>query len=106
MCSGCSGPCAGCKSVKLVLLALVTLLTIAAAIGLYLVHVTPTGLVFGTTEGSLSIIALLACLMSWKKTYKGVCPCTKGGCGCGGKHGCGDEKGMCPGCGHSPCTCK
>jgi hypothetical protein len=102
MCSGCGSSCGACKAVGVVMLILVTVLTLAAAIGLYMVHVTPAGLVFGTTEGSLSIMALLFCLISWKKICKGVCGCC--GKGCGGK--CAGKEGMCPGCGHNPCTCK
>ncbi len=91
MSCGSSNGCGGCKACSVLLAIIFTLTTIAAAIGLYKAHFVG-GMHFGTIEGSLSIFALIASLMAWKKTLMVVCGCGKGACGagaCGGKCGCG-----------------
>ena len=77
---------------------LTTVTTIATLIGVYMTHITPEGWMFGSLNGSVAVIAFLASIMCWLKLVKKMCPCgSKGACGAGG---------MCPGCGHSPCTCR
>lgn len=43
---------------------------VAAGIGVYLAHVTPQGMVFGTAGGSLSLIAFVATLLGFMKQLK------------------------------------
>ncbi len=94
--------CGGCKTCSVVLAIIFTLTTIAAAIGLYQAHFVG-GIQFGTVEGSLSIFALVASLLAWKKVLMACCGCDTSGCGgCGG---CGDgacskeDMAGCGGCG-------
>lgn len=89
--------CGGCKTCAVVLAIIFTLTTIAAAIGLYQAHFVG-GIQFGTVEGSLSIFALVASLLAWKKVLMACCGCDAGSC-CGGgcDSACGKE-GM-AGCG-------
>lgn len=57
--------------------ALATICTLAALGGLYKAHVLSSGLVFGTTSGSLSILAVVASLFFLKKTCDGsMCACS------------------------------
>jgi hypothetical protein len=79
----------------------ITALTIAAAIGVYSTHMTAEGWMFGTLNGSVAIIALLAALVSWLKIFKKMCGCRRKGCGCGS----GCEGGKC-GCPPGQCNCK
>ncbi len=53
-------------------------ITIAALIGAYMAHVMPDGVVFGTTNGSLSLIAFTAAIVLLGKQMRKCCPC--GGC--------------------------
>ncbi len=111
-----------CKFFTALVLLLVTLTTVAAAIGVWHTHVMPTGVwVFGTAEGSLSLLVLIVSLMAWLKLFKKMCSCgSKMGCGTGscscgmgGACMCGKDgmmkEGMgakCPVCGKNPCKCK
>ena len=93
---GCGGGgcCGGCKAICAIVALLTTITTIATLIGVYNTHVTPDGWMFGSLNGSVAIVAFLVSVMCWLKLVKKMCPCGK-------KMG-----GMCPGCGHSPCTCQ
>lgn len=100
--SSCSGKCGVCKGVGILFGLLFVLGAIAALLGVWNAHMTDAGWVFGSPEGSLSLIALVATGMGVLKASKN-CPCRGKGCGAG--CGCGDKAGMCPGCGKSPCVC-
>jgi ABC-type nickel/cobalt efflux system permease component RcnA len=89
-CSG--GNCGGCKGITAVVTLLLTVVAIASLLGVYNTHMTAEGWMFGTLNGSVAIIAFTAAIMCWIKLVKKMCPCGKSG--------------MCPGCGHNPCTCK
>ena len=91
----------GCKVMTGIVTLLVTVMTVAALIGVWMTHMTAEGWMFGTPNGSLSVIAFVVSVMCWLKLVKKMCPCgSKGMCKDGS---CG---GMCPGCGKSPCMCK
>jgi len=69
--------CLFCEWLSVVLTALATICTLAAIVGLYKAHVMSDGLVFGTSMGSLSIVALVFSLVFLKKTCDGcMCDCT------------------------------
>ena len=87
----CGGPCGVCKALVALL---TTVTTVATLIGVYMTHVTPEGWMFGSLNGSVAVVAFLLSIMCWLKLVKKLCPCGKMG------------GGMCPGCGHSPCTCR
>lgn len=69
-----SGLCSFCEVWSVVLAALALVCTLAAIAGVYQAHVLSSGLTFGTSTGSLSIIALVISLFLLKK----VCD----SCGC------------------------
>lgn len=62
-----SGLCSFCEIWSVVLAALATLCTLVAIAGVYKAHVLSSGLTFGTSTGSLSIIALAISLFLLKK---------------------------------------
>jgi hypothetical protein len=71
-----SGICVFCEWLTIILTALSTITSIAAIAGLYKSHVMSDGLVFGTSTGSLSIIALIISLVFLKKTCEAcMCEC-------------------------------
>ena len=72
-CVGC-GSCAVCKLIALVLMILSVLGTIAALIGVYKAHFLAGGAAFGTTNGSLALVALALMLFLLKKAAE-CCPC-------------------------------
>lgn len=92
-CSG--GRCAGCKFVVVIVALLTTITTVATFIGVWQTHMTAEGWSFGTTNGSLAVIAFVASIMCWLKLVKKICPCGKGSCG-----------GACSSCGTDPCSCR
>lgn len=73
-------PCAACLVVKWVVAVLLFLATIAAFVGMYKTHVTPTGLTFTTTQGALYLLAFSATVSLWVKHMKGCCKCGGGEC--------------------------
>ncbi len=92
MCGSCSScGCAGCKTAGILSLIVIGLLSIAALVGVYMAHMTAEGMLFGTLEGSLSIVAAIFGVKATSKLCKSVCPCnSKGGkccdssdCNCG-----------------------
>ena len=90
---GSCSSCGGCKVIVSIVALLTTVTTVATLIGVYMTHVTAEGWMFGTPNGSLSVLAFLVSIMCWLKLVKKMCPCGKKG-------------GVCPGCGTSPCSCK
>lgn len=71
-----SGLCSFCEWLSVVLTALATIAALAAVAGLYKAHVLSSGLTFGTSTGSLSIIALVASLLFLKKACDAcMCDC-------------------------------
>ncbi len=79
MCGSCC-ECGACKVIRIIVSLLLLAATVAAFIGMWHNHVTPTGWVFGTTEGSLSILTFVASLMLLFKTSKKLCPCNSCNC--------------------------
>ncbi len=71
-----------CKVVAVVVFILMALLAVASLLGVWMTHMGPTGLQFGTPEASLSIIAAAIALMLAKKMMCKMCPCGKKAC-CG-----------------------
>lgn len=66
--------CQICSVCSIVTMVLAALLTLAAIVGVYKAHVLSSGLVFGTSTGSFSIIALVASLALLKKAGES-CSC-------------------------------
>jgi len=68
--------CDLCTILNLVIGVFAALLSLAALVGVYMSHVLPSGLVFGTTSGSLSIMAFGLSLFLLKKAMAAcVCQC-------------------------------
>jgi hypothetical protein len=65
---------------------------VAAVIGAYKAHLSVDGWMFGSLNGSASLIAVIVTLFGLTKMMGKVCPCTKSG--------------MCSMCGKDPCMCK
>lgn len=92
MCStSCSsgGKSLACKIVAGIFLLLTTVTTLAMLVGVYRAHVIPAdylpqmpagGLLFGSPEGSLAVIAFIASAALWLKIVCKMCPCTKKTC--------------------------
>ena len=59
-----------CLFMHLVVSALLLLVAIAAFIGVYKAHVLADGLTFGTTSGSLAIIAFVVAFLAFMKSMK------------------------------------
>lgn len=78
-CGSCcsDGKCGGCKAIITIVAILTTATTVAAAIGVYITHITPEGWMFGTLNSSVAIIAFLASIMCWLKLVKKLCHCGK-----------------------------
>ncbi len=111
-CSG--GKCIGCKVVAGVFALLSTLTTLAMLMAVYRTHVMPTGgLMFGSPEGSLAVIAFAASAALWLKVVCKLCPCgSKGMCGAGAcdkgacaMPGCCKDGSCCKACNKCPCEC-
>lgn len=66
--------CEFCLYVNIFISALAAIVAIAALVGVYKAHVLSTGLAFGTTSGSLSILALTFSLFLLKKALEN-CSC-------------------------------
>jgi hypothetical protein len=64
----------GCMVVHVIVAALLLLLSLAALVGVYKSHVLLDGLAFGTTSGSLAIIAFVAAVMAFMRQMK-ACSC-------------------------------
>lgn len=59
-----------CMVVHLVVSAILFLASLAALVGMYKAHFMPEGMTFGTSAGSLSLIALGATLTLWLHQMK------------------------------------
>lgn len=71
-----SGMCLLCEWMSIILTALAAISSLAALAGLYKAHVMSSGIVFGTSGASLSIIALILSLMFLKKNCdECMCEC-------------------------------
>ncbi len=68
--------CAACEALSLVSLVLNAVVTLAALVGVFKAHVLSSGFAFGTSTGSLSIVALVLCLFFLQKTVVTCCSCT------------------------------
>lgn len=71
---GCS--CSACTSCGYVTAAFLGLATIASLLGVYKAHFLSTGLAFGTTSGSLALIAFAITLVAFSKAVHSCCPCS------------------------------
>lgn len=67
--------CTGCGIANYVALVLLAIGTIATVIGVYKAHLLPAGATFGTSNGSLSLIAFVLAVTLLKKTFCGCCGC-------------------------------
>lgn len=66
--------CTACTATTVVIGVVAVIASVAGLIGIYKAHVLSTGLAFGTTSGSLSLIALALNLFLVKKISE-CCPC-------------------------------
>ena len=71
-----SAMCTVCNIVTWVGMVLLALTTIAALVGVYKAHMLTGGAAFGTTNGSLSLLALAVNLAFFMKMMA-HCPCRK-----------------------------
>ena len=72
-----NGLCTVCGVTNIIVGALAVVASLAAITGVYQAHVLSTGLVFGTTSGSLSLLALAVNLFLVKKASAACgCQCT------------------------------
>lgn len=78
----CCCDCGFCKFLRVIVSVLLLLVTIAAGIAVWRTHALPTGWTFGTTEGTLAIIAFAFTLTKCFKTSKKLCPTCGSGCNC------------------------
>lgn len=72
-CSGCPNP----KFQQCVVFVFLILATIATLVGLYKAHVIDNKLVFGTMDGSLSILAFAVAATYWTKHVESICSSCK-----------------------------
>jgi hypothetical protein len=72
----------GCMIFHMIIAVLLFLAMIAALVGVYMTHFLSTGLVFGTTSGSLAITAFAIATAVFIKAMKSCCD---GKCACNGK---------------------
>ncbi|MBI3331637.1 hypothetical protein HYZ99_01615 [Candidatus Peregrinibacteria bacterium] len=56
-----------CMALHVVVSVLLFVAAVAAILGVYKAHVLSTGLAFGTTSGSLALVALAIVLHTWMK---------------------------------------
>ena len=75
---GSSSPCKPCTWVSFIVAILVLLSSVASLVGVYKAHFLVGGATFGTTNGSLALIALVANLAFLKKVMS-CCPCMGSG---------------------------
>ena len=66
--------CTVCSTTSIVIGVFAVIAAVASLIGVWFAHTTPDGFVFGSTGGSLSLLALAANLMLVRKASKS-CPC-------------------------------
>jgi hypothetical protein len=70
------GYCTTCTIVNMIVGVVAVLISIAALVGVWKSHVLSSGMTFGTTSGSLSIMALAISLFLVKKAMSGCwCQC-------------------------------
>lgn len=69
--------CPGCTVIRWVVTVILSLTSLAALIGAYKAHVLAGGATFGTTSGSLSLLALSVTLALWAKCAVCCCGCGK-----------------------------
>jgi len=69
------GTCGPCTVVQWVVMALLFLATLAALVGVYKAHFLSTGATFGTTSGSLALVAFTLSLTLWAKSASHCCGC-------------------------------
>lgn len=81
--------CTICKIVKYLVAILLTLATVAAFMGAWNTHMVGGVLQFGAGDASLALLTFVISITLWLKLVKKLCPCNKGGCGCGSGCGCG-----------------
>lgn len=79
--------CGACKFFRVIVSVLLLVAVVASAIAMWNTHVLATGFVFGTTEGTLAIIAFAFTLTKFYKVAKRLCTC-----GCGDSCNCGTGK--------------
>lgn len=72
-----AGGCSGCSSANIVAMVVYLLTTVAAGVGVYKAHMLMAGATFGTSNGSLSLIAFAISISLLHKACKKCC-----GCGC------------------------
>jgi membrane protein YdbS with pleckstrin-like domain len=70
-----SSACTVCRGTSLVAAILLLVAAIASAVGAYNAHLLPDGFVFGSTAGSLSLLAFAVTLTFCVKTFHGCCTC-------------------------------
>lgn len=68
--------CTGCTAGNIVASVLLAIGAIASAIGVYKAHVLAAGATFGTSNGSLSLIAFVIAVSLLHKTCKSCCGCS------------------------------
>ncbi len=65
-----------CMALHVVVMLLLLFVAIASGVGIYMAHVTPQGLVFGSPAGSLAILAFVGSILSFIKSLKAcMAPC-------------------------------
>jgi hypothetical protein len=77
-----SGPsaCVGCMIMRWMTALFLLIAAIASLIGAYMAHVLPDGVVFGSTSGSLALIAFTLSIVLLSKQIQKCCPCGSGSC--------------------------
>lgn len=68
--------CTGCSVGNILSLVLLAVATVASAIGVYKAHVLSTGATFGTSNGSLSLIAFVLAVTLLHKACRKCCGCS------------------------------
>ncbi len=68
--------CSGCTLTNVVSTVLLFISALASAIGVYKAHVLAAGATFGTSNGSLSLIAFALSLTLLTKSMKACCGCS------------------------------
>lgn len=72
--------CLGCSVSNVITAVLLAVAAVASAVGVYKAHILSTGATFGTSNGSLSLIAFTLAVTLLHKACKKCC-----GCSCGVK---------------------
>jgi len=73
-----SSSCGPCSVVGWLVCLLLFLTSLAALMGVYKAHFLSSGAVFGTTSGSLAILAFSVTVVFWMKCMVCCCGCGKG----------------------------